>query len=312
MLSNYFKNSKPIQNVFLFILFFTLFLSYSIAKIYINSSWIIIFFTIINFILLTGTVIIIKIMMNELNLSRSSNYFAILFIAFLCFFPGAMLNINLVIATFLSTFSMYRFLKIDFSKGSKLSIFDACLFLFTAVIFHFWVIVYSILIVFATFRNYKKNNNIFLVPLVAFLTVCVLFLFFSLLINPDWTKNVVKLSNISFNYNYFETIYTRLSISFYFSIAIIMLIIMVLQLVKKPLLVQTALKKVIFWFVLAILIYVFAPVKSNDILLFSCIPLIIITSNLIEYSKDKILKNIILITILFFGLLFFTLQTFFS
>lgn len=312
MINNYFQKSKPIQNVFLIILFSIVYTTYALASLYSNSNFETIITTIFNFFILISLAVTIKIMMNELSLSKSSNFFAILFIAFFCFFPEVMLKKNVVIATFLSTISMYRFLKIDFNLNSKLSVFDACLFLFTAALFHFWIIIYSVLIVYATIRNYKKNTNIFFVPLIAFLNVLVLFLFFSFLINNQWTETVMQNSVISFKFDYFDTIYKRLTISFYFSFLFIMNILLIFQFFSKPLLVQSALKKILSWLILSITVYIISPFKSNHFLFFSTIPLLMITANYLEFSKDKILKDIILGTIIFLGFLFFILQTFFS
>jgi hypothetical protein len=311
MLSNYFQKSKPIQNVFFIILFTVIFITYSLASLFSNSNWEVILFTILNFFILLATIIVMKLMVNELSLSKGSNYFALFFISYLCFFPSIMLNTNLVIAVLLSTFSMYRFLKIDFSAGSKLAVFDACLFLFTAVIFHFWVILYSFLIILATLRNFKKNTNIFLVPLVAFFVIFVLFLFTALVINPDWTNTVIEDATINFNFNYFINTYQRLSISLYFALLLMVFVLIFFQISSKPLLVLSALRKVFFWLLLSIIIYIFTPYKTNDFLFFSMIPLVIISSNFIEFSKDKILKEIILITVSLLGLVFFILQTFF-
>lgn len=308
MLSNYFQKSKPIQNVFLIILFSIIYIIYNLVSLYSNSSWDVILISILNFFILVATAIVIKIMMNELSLSKSSNYFGLFFISFICFFPSILLDINISIAVFLSTFSMYRFLKIDFSTGSKLAVFDACLFLFTAAIFHFWVILYSILIVVATLRNFKKNNNIFLVPIVAFLTVFILFIFFALLINPDWSKTVIEDSTIDFNFNYFTNIIQRLSISFYFSLLVIITLLIFFQINSKPLLVQVSMRKVFYWLLLSILIFILSPDKSNDTMFLSIIPLVIISSNFIEFTNDKILKEIIISTITLLGLVFFIFQ----
>lgn len=311
MLSNYFQKSKPIQNVFLIVLFSTIYTTYCLSSLFSNSSWKIILFTILNFFILIATAIIIKLMTNELSFSRGSNYFGIFFISLLCFFPSVMLDINISIAVFLSTFSMYRFLKIDFSTGSKLAVFDASLFLFTAAIFHFWVILYSILIIVATLRNYKKNNNIFLVPIVAFLTVFILFLFCALVIDPDWTKTVIQDSTVDFNFNYFINTVQRLSISLYFALLVIVFVLIIFQIRSKPLLVQSGIRKTLFWLILSILIFIVSPSKSNNVLYFSTIPLVILTSNFIEFSKDKILKEILFGIISLLSLIFFITQTFF-
>ena len=311
MLSNYFLKPKPIQNVFLIILYLFIYSIYCVFNISVNAEGIYILKVVVNFFLLLGTAYVLKLLLNELNLTKDSNFFAYLFIVFICFNPSFILNINIVLSVFLSTLGIYRFLKIDFSEGSKMSIFDACLFVFTAAIFEFWVIIYSILIVIATLRNYKKNSNIFLVPLLALGTVAILFLFFSLLISPEWTNILLSKSNISFNYNSFDNIYSRITISFYYSILLIIFILTIFQIISKPLQVQSSIKKILFWLFLSILIYVLTSSKTNDLLIFSSIPLIILVSNYIEFSKDKVLKEFILITISILGLFFFILQTFF-
>jgi hypothetical protein len=67
-------------------------------------------------------------------------------------------------------------------------------------------------------------------------------------------------------------------------------------------------KKVIYIFLISLLIYVVSPEKNNALLLFSIMPLSILATAYVEISRDTVLKEIIAGSVLACGILLFVFQ----
>jgi hypothetical protein len=67
-------------------------------------------------------------------------------------------------------------------------------------------------------------------------------------------------------------------------------------------------KKVIFIFLISILIYLISPDKNNALLLFGLMPASILATGFIEINKDSVLKEIVTGAVLATGILLFIFQ----
>jgi hypothetical protein len=63
---------------------------------------------------------------------------------------------------------------------------------------------------------------------------------------------------------------------------------------NKPLVIQASYKKMIFAFLIGIAVFLFSPEKNNTLLLFTFMPLSVMCTNNVEYSKSKMYQEIVL------------------
>jgi hypothetical protein len=66
---------------------------------------------------------------------------------------------------------------------------------------------------------------------------------------------------------------------------------------NKPLVLQASYKKMIVSFFIGVLVFLFSPDKSNAILVFTFLPLAVLSTNNIEYSQNKTYQEIVLFTV---------------
>ena len=71
---------------------------------------------------------------------------------------------------------------------------------------------------------------------------------------------------------------------------------------------KTSYKKIIFAFILGVIVYLFSADKNNSCLAFSIAPLAILGANFVENQENKIIKEGTLYILSLLGIFFFVAQ----
>ncbi len=244
-------------------------------------------------LLLTASLFITNFITKRNGLSKDNSYSFLFYFTFLLFIPSVFNKINLILASFFILLALRRLISMKSLITPKEKIFDASLWIFiaTSIIFH----------VSSDYRNW-------ILPFIAFFTVGVLFLFFSLLIDKEWISIVWKQIDLNFDFHYFSNSVENLALTLFIIFSVFFLFAMLLTLSRRPLILHASYKKIIFSLLISLLIYVFSPVKSNDLLIFSILPLSVLVTAYLEFIRDSMLKEIITSSIVITGLLLFMFQ----
>ncbi|WP_321539726.1 hypothetical protein [Flavobacterium piscinae] len=136
----------------------------------------------------------------------------------------------------------------------------------------------------------------------------ILFIFFSLLIDKEWLNVVWNQTGTDFEFYYLEKSAGNATLVLYALFSIVFLFSMVFTLSKRPIIMLASYKKVIFIFLISILIYLISPDKNNTLLLFGLMPASILATGFIEINKDSVLKEIVTGAVLATGILLFIFQ----
>jgi hypothetical protein len=99
---------------------------------------------------------------------------------------------------------------------------------------------------------------------------------------------------MNFSLDYFKNKYQNIAFSIYTVFMIFFIFPSIFSLTNKPLNLQASYKKVIFSAVFGIVIFLISNNKSNEILVFTFLPMAIMATNTIEYLQNKIQQEIIL------------------
>lgn len=303
MITSIFKKSTII-NYFLvaglLVLFFSIYHVSHLNKTLAINSFSIIF---VLAIVLLASFFFVNFIVKKNALTKNSSYTIFLFFLFLLLFPSVFNNASLLLANFFLLFSFRRIISLQTLKLPKEKIFDASILIFVASLFHFWCILFIVLVYVSIIFHVSRDYRNWLIPFVAFFATAVLFLFAALVFDPSWIDTLVKQAQINFQLDYFTTNYQNLALSFYAVIAVYFLFSMIFSLTNRPLMLQASYKKMIFGVFIGLAVFLISPNKDNAILLFTFFPLAIMGTNTIEYSQSKIYQEIVL-SILLMGSVF--------
>jgi len=241
-------------------------------------------------------------------LTKNSSYTILFFFLFLLFFPDIMNNKNLLLANFFIVLSMRRLVSLQTLKAPKEKIFDAALWVFVASLFHFWCILFIIVVYLSIIFHVSRDYRNWLIPFVSFFALAVIFVLYDLLYDKTAINDYFQSNVMNFQIDYFSSNYQNLAFSIYTVFALFFIVPFVFTLTNKPLNLQASYKKVIFSALIGILIFLISTNKSNELLIFTFLPMAIIATNSIEYLQNKFQQEIILLVSIICGFFCFFSQ----
>lgn len=293
MIASVFRKSTPINYVFVLLatLFFYFFYVMNHGKVEI---------TLVEatkkgvgIVMLLASLFVVNFIIKKNGLCKDSTYTVFFYLLLVLFFPTVLENTRLFIANFFVLLGLRRLISLQSLKAPKEKIFDASLWIFLAAIFHFWCILFIILVFVSIIFHVSSDYRNWILPLIAFFTMIILFIMCALIFDKSWIDLLYQNATINMKIDYFQSVYENIALSLYATVALFFVVSFLSMLSSKPMILQASYKKVIMWFILGILVYVLSPQKSNDVLIFTFAPLAMMATFYIETTQIKWQKEVV-------------------
>ncbi|MCG2610353.1 DUF6427 family protein [Flavobacterium sp. SM15] len=307
MIASLFNKSRPINYILISLLLVLFYFLYQTR----DFSWTQNIYTVGQKLVLLSVLIVsmflVRFITKRNGLSKDNSYAAFLFFIFLVLFPTTLVNINVILANFFLLLAMRRLVSMQSMITPKEKIFDASLWIFVAALFHFWSILFLILVFISIIFHVSGDYRNWLIPFIAFFSVAVLFALAVLIIDRSFLDFVTDQVRISFDFTYFENVFQNIALAFFSSVAVLFFATQLISLPNRPLNMQSSYKKIIFTFLLGVAIYVLSAEKNNSFLMFTFFPLSVLGTNFLESQENKWVKEsvlgglVIISLIIFFG-----------
>lgn len=307
MIASLFSKTRPINYALVLIMLFSCFFLYQFQVPTVNFTTGDLFSKIIVFLLLLLSFFLVNFISLKNALTQNDNYAILLFLVFILLFPSVLNNIKIVLSNVFLLLALRRLISLKTLSSSKEKIFDASFWIFFSAIFHFWSILYIILVFISIIFHSGKEYKNWILPFVSFLCVWILYIATSLFLFGNYSINKAVFQ-VSFNFFDFKDVYQNIALSVFVSISVLFFASQTIDYQNKPLNMQSSYKQVYFAFLLALGIYVFSANKSNDLLLYTFAPLAILGANMFEKMENSIYKEVSLYLLLGVGLFFFFVQ----
>lgn len=298
MITSVFKKSAPLNfslAVFLILIFF---LIYQIQDLGWTNSALMVFQKVGLLSVLMASIFIANFISKRNGLSKDSSYMVLFYLLFLLFFPSILDNINLIFSNFFILLALRRLLSLQSLTASKEKIFDASLWIFVASLFHFWSIIFIVLVFISIMFHVAKDYRNWILPFIAFFAVGIIFTFFSLVFNINGIEYIDRSVKTSFEINYFTSNYQNAALSIYATVALFFVISMFATLSSRSLVLHSSFKKIITSFFIGVLIFLVSSNKSNDLLIFTIAPLAMMATAHIELPQVKLKQEIVLVVLI--------------
>ncbi len=294
MITSIFDKSRPINYLFITVLLVLFFLLFHFQ----TNTDVITFFEVtkkfILLLLLVGSLWITNFITKKNGLSKDNSYTFLLFFVFLILFPKILSNWSLVLSNTFILLSLRRLISIQSLKSSKEKIFDASLLIFAASLFHFWCILYIFLVYVSIVFHVSRDYRNWIIPFVALFTVVVLSLFAALVFDPTLIKVFIDNIIIDLDLKYLKTVFQNIALFIYVMTSLLAFGSMFLIMKRKSLNLQASYKKVIYAFIIGLIIFFISKEKNNTLLVFTFVPVSIMLTNYIETIEKTWIKESIL------------------
>lgn len=257
--------------------------------------------TLVSFVLINFTTL-------KNSLTQNNNYTILLYFIGLLFFPETLNSPNILFANFFILLALRRLISIRSMKSIKEKIFDASLWILIATLFHFWSIIFILMVFTTVALDVSKDYKNWFIPFVALGIVTILVIAINLLTEGNIGGYLQNKMTTDFNFMYFKNTSQNIAFALFSAIVLFSFINSLLILNKKPMSQQPSIKRIMMWFLISILIFVVSPSKNNSLLLFTLAPISIITAQSIEIIKNKAIQETNLVLLLISGLVFFIMS----
>ncbi len=299
MITSIFKKSTPINYSILVFLILVVFFICQFKDIHAVNSLVNIAEKIGLITVIFGSFFLINFISKKNGLTKDSGFPALFYLLFLLLFPKVWNDFNLILANFFMLLAIRRLVSLQTLKAPKEKIFDASLWILVASFFNFWCILFLLIVYISIIFHVSRDYRNWLLPFVAVFTSIILFFLYSLLFDKKAIEKYLESSFVNLKLDYFTDNYQNLSLSIFAVMSVFFVIPMVFSISNRPLNLQASYKKLIFSFIIGVLIYLLSNNKSNEILIFTFFPMCIFATNTLEFSQNKLQQEIILtITIL--------------
>lgn len=294
MITSVFRKSTPLNLILVVFLMLVFFFLYQIQDLTWTDSLVSISKKMGLFVILLGSVFITNFVAKKNGLSKDSSYTIFFYFLFLLFFPSVLNNVNLVASNFFVLLALRRLISLQSLKASKEKIFDASLWIFVASLFHFWSILYIILVFISIIFHVSRDYRNWVLPFIALFSVATIASLFSVIFDTSIIEFVKTHATINFKLDYFTNNYQNAAFSIYLTVALFFVVSMFASISSKPLLLHSSFKKILTSFFIGIIIFVVSANKSNDLFLFTFAPLAMMATSHIEMKQLQLKQEMVL------------------
>lgn len=260
------------------------------------------------FLLLCGSVLLTGFVTLRNNLSKANSYAVLLFIFFLILFPTTLENGRIIVANFFLLLALRRLVSLQSLITPKEKIFDATFWILAAAVFHFWCIIFLVLVFISIVFHVARDYRNWIIPFIALMAVTIIYIMVGLMIGHNLFDHLLDDMVPGFDFTYFENIYQNIALSLYAPVAALFTLPYVYSISSKPLNLQASHKKVLYSFLIGVGIYILSNHKNNSILAFTFAPLAIMGANFIESQKNQWTREAIVCSIAVIAIFIFLMQ----
>ena len=294
MITSVFRKSTPINLILVVFLMLVFFLIYQFQDFSWTNSPFLILKKVGLFFVLIASVFITDFITKRNGLSKDSSYTIFFYFLFVLFFPSIFNNTNLVLSNFFVLLAIRRLISMQSLKASKEKIFDASLWIFIASLFHFWCIIFILLVFISIILHASRDYRNWILPFIAFFIVGIIFALHATIFGETLDLNM----QTSLKIDYFTNNYQNLALSIFTTVTLFFVVSIFLTLPHRPLILLTSYKTIISFLFIGIIVFVISPNKSSDLLLFTFAPLSIMATAHIEMKQEKLKQEIALFVLI--------------
>ena len=258
--------------------------------------------------LLIGSLFISNFITKKNGLSKDNTYPFLYFFVFLILFPTTLGNSSLIISNFFILLALRRLISLQSLVAPKEKIFDASLWIFLAALFHFWSILFIVLVFVSIALHVARDYRNWILPYIGFFTIGTMYIVFALIYDKSLFNHLLDEATFNFDFDYFTNKYQNIAISIYAAITALFLFSQIVALPSKPLIHHNSFKKIILAFFIGFFIYLVSPNKNNSILIYTFMPLSVMATNYFEGIKIKWSREVTSIIVISLSFLSFFMQ----
>ncbi|MEZ4792911.1 MAG: DUF6427 family protein [Gelidibacter sp.] len=294
MISNFFKQAKPIHFVLISAFLLMVFVA---AKIYVIReplSMRLIAKQSFYFTIVLASLFLLDFFASRNNLTKKNSYKLLMFGLFMAMLPETLLNSRTLMANFFILLALRRIISLRTQKEIKKKLFDAAFWISVATLLYFWAALFFILIFAAMILYSIVTIKNWIVPLTGVLAVTIIWVSAMMLMNEDFTDYFDEHLVYSLDFTGLNSARIMISATILISYGTWASFYFIKHLKDKSKNLRPSFNLVVFSSVIALLIILISPHKDGSEFIFLFAPLAIIMTNYLEVTKEKWFQEVLI------------------
>lgn len=247
-----------------------------------------------NFLLCLLTLALLNFIVSKNNLTQKSSYKILLYSLFFAMVPFAMNDTNVLISNLFVLLALRRIISLKSLIKVKNKLLDAAVLIALASFFHFWSILF-ILLVFASLLFYSENKiKNWIVPFVGLSTVALIFMAYHIVRFDTYGDIMTYIDGVDFNYENYNSLRMIVSITVLLSFGIWASFFYIKSINKKLKTFRPSYIIIMIMSIIAVFVAILTPNKDGSEIIFIFAPLAIIITNYIEVIEEKWFKELLI------------------
>jgi hypothetical protein len=286
MITSLFRKSTPVNYTLVMLGVVVAYVLFLTDKPYTTGFMPVLAQQIVLLLVLLATLFIANFISSKNGLSKSAAYTLLFYGLWLLCFPDLFLRPNLIFSNFFILLAARRLVSLHSPKATKQKIFDASLWIGVATLYHFWSVLFILLVFVSIFFHVSRDYRNWLLPFVAFFSIGMMFLAYDFWRDADLLEHIIAQSKVDTSLGYFANQTQNAVFATYAVIVVYFLISFLVSLPGRPQQYQSSYKKIVAGFFIAVAIFVISPDKSNELLVYTFTPMAIIASSDVEFARS--------------------------
>ncbi|HEY0045281.1 MAG TPA: DUF6427 family protein [Flavobacterium sp.] len=228
------------------------------------------------------------------DLSKDSCYTILFYLLFLLFFPNVMADPNILLSALFILLALRRLISLHTSQNTKEKIFDASLWICIAALFHFWTILFLILVFFSILFHAAGDYRNWILPFLAIITVTVSALVYAFTFDESFITDFQNKMYADLSFKFFNDLTRNISLSVYLTLVLFFFTSMLITIRNRPLQLQSSYQKIIFALIIALAVFAISPNTRNELMIYTIAPLSFMATSHMELPYSRLKQDITL------------------
>jgi len=308
MITSVFSKSRPFNYILVVLMLTLCFSLVHISELNSNETSNLLLKKGLLFLILIGSLFLANFISKKNTLTKNNTFVFLFFFSFLILLPNSLKNMNLIVANFFILLALRRLISLQSLISPKQKIFDASLLIFIATLFHFWCILFILLVFFSIILHVSRDYRNWILPYIAFFAVTISGFLFATLRAFSFIGYIQRGTEFDLSFNYFTDRNQNIALSVYAAFVVLFLFNMLISLSNKPLNSQSAYKKIILSTFIGVAIFAISPAKNNGFLIYTFMPIALMATVYFENEATKWKAETTAILVLGLSFLLFFMQ----
>lgn len=292
MISRFFNTSKPIHSVIIGVLSFIVFALTRNEEVTTNLGLAIIGKELGKYFIILASIFVLDFLVNKNKLTKKNGYEILIYTLLIAAFSPTIQNTNVFVANFFIVLALRRIISLKSNLNIKKKLFDAAFWVCIAALFHFWAILFLLLIVAALILHSIANIKNWIIPIIGILTVAVIVVSYSIIMDNDFGDFYSYVDDISVDFTSYTLQKIVTPIAILSVVAIWSLGYYIMNIKNKQKRLRPSFLLILITFLIGLMVIIVSPQKDSSELLFIFPSLTIILSNCVEAIKKKWLAEV--------------------